>query len=186
MLPGMPGKSFYALGFSVEPGGARYNVLYVRGTLEEVAADLAAELGVGQNVCLLCWYGATLELTVHQDGAQTQRIDLHPYLTVSIEGYSDITFAGPGQPLSDDVRSDDGSDDSLSERLLTGQLDDEISAVVDWERIDVPALLGNVARPGDLVAFDGDQLNEAEEAAADDEALLDAGYLRYGCTDFEA
>jgi hypothetical protein len=179
-------KSFYSLDFSVQPGGARYAVGYVRGTLDEIRADLAVELTVGQNVYLLCWYGATLGLSVHQHGVQTGWIDLHPYVTISIEGYSDITFAGSGQPISDDVRSDDASDDSLSERLLTCQLDDKISAVIDWESIDVPTLLGDLARPGDLVAFEDDWLDEDEEAAADDETLLDAGYVRYGHTDFEA
>lgn len=181
-------KSFYDLRFAVAPGGARMDAHYVRGSLDEVKADLAAELAKGMSLYLLCWYGADLSLDVYQHGALTRSIDLHPFLTISVEGYPEITFTGPGKPVGHDFTSDEEQyvdEDSLSSLFFMGELEEVTEAVVDWDRVGAPSLLGAVAEPGDHLAVCGERLDEAAEAAADVADLRGAGYLPYGFTDLE-
>lgn len=173
-LPGVARKSFYDLNFRVSPGGARKDAHYIRGDLAEIKADLATELAEGVNLYLLCWYGAQLTLGVHQHGVRVWSIDLHPYLTISVEGYPDVTFTGPGEPVGwdfdDDYETDEGS---LSDLLFIGELEDRTTVTVDWDRIMVPALQGEVARLGDLVTLD-------------DRRPLEQDAIPYGFTDLES
>lgn len=110
-------KSFYDLAFGVAPGGARKDAHYVLASLDEVKIALAEELAEEINLYLLCWYGADLSLHVYQQEELAQSIDLHPFITISIDGYMDITFKGPGEPVGYDFRADDGAGDE-KERLL--------------------------------------------------------------------
>ncbi len=105
-------KSFYDLAFGVDPGGARKDAHFIRATLNEVKDDLASELAEEINLYLPCSYGARLSLDVYQQGERTESIDLHPFVTLSIEGCPDITFAGPGEPLGYDFAADDEPDDA--------------------------------------------------------------------------
>ncbi|MEU8075312.1 hypothetical protein AB0B31_07665 [Catellatospora citrea] len=173
-VPRMPRKSFYDLNFRVSPGGARKDAHYIRGDLAEIKADLAAELTEGVNLYLLCWYGAELTLDVHQHGARLESIDLHPYLTISVEGHPDVTFTGPGEPVGWDFEEDEETDEgSLSDQLFVGDLEDRTTVTVHWDRIDVPPLRGDVVGPGDLVTLDGRRPHE-EDA------------IPYGFTDLES
>ncbi|MER5619238.1 hypothetical protein [Streptomyces sp. NPDC002215] len=149
-------RSFYDLVFGVDPGGARKDAHYVRGSLEEVQHDLAVELAQEINLYLLCWYGARLTLDVYQQGKQTDSIDLHPFLTISIAGYPDITFTGPGESVGYDFEADEEAEDettTLSYRMFAGELGDAVNVTVDWDRIEVPSLRGEMVREGDVVAL---------------------------------
>jgi len=152
-------RSFYDLAFGVAPGGARKDTHYVRGSLEEVQHDLAVELAEGLNLYLLCWYGAQLTLDVHQQGQLTDEIDLHPFVTISIAGFPDITFTGPGEPVGYDFQADEEAEDetgTLTHSMFAGELGDSVTVTVDWDRIEVPPLRGKVAREGDAaVLLDG-------------------------------
>ena len=149
-------RSFYDLVFGVDPGGARKDAHYVRGSLDEVKRDLTAELAEEINLYLVCWYGARLTLDVYQQGEQTDSIDLHPFLTISIAGYPDITFTGPGEPVGYDFEADEEAEDdteTLSDRMFAGELGDAVDVRVHWDRVEVPSLRGEVAREGDMVAL---------------------------------
>ncbi|GIG00464.1 hypothetical protein Cci01nite_55570 [Catellatospora citrea] len=188
-LPTVSRKSFYDLRFGVAAGGAHKDTHYIRGSLDEVKADLAAELAEGMSHYLLCWYGADLALDVYQHGCLTRSIDLHPFLAIEVEGYPRITFAGPGRPLGHDFSSDEerGADDgSLSDLFFMGALEQATTVTVDWDRIDAPALRGEPALPGDLVIFGGPLVTDAEADTAAEQAPDEAGNLGYGYVDFEA
>ncbi|MEU9114296.1 hypothetical protein AB0D04_21545 [Streptomyces sp. NPDC048483] len=151
--------SFYDLAFGVAPGGARKDAHYVRGSLDEVKADLASELAAEINLYLLCWYGADLTLDVYQDGERTRSIDLHPFITIAIEGCPQITFTGPGKPVGHDFGTDEeegAEEGSLSGRMFMGDLGDTVKVTVDWNRIEVPPLQGRVAQDGDHVVLHQD------------------------------
>jgi hypothetical protein len=166
----MTRKSFYDLAFGVDPGGARKDAHFIRGSLDEVKADLAAELAEEINLYLLCWYGAELTLDVYQGGERARSIDLHPYITISIDGYPDITFKGPGEPVGYDFESDEEAEvekGSLSDRMFCDDLGDAVKVSVDWSRIEVPPLIGDIAEPDDAVYLDGEE------------------FLTYGFTDTE-
>ncbi len=166
-------KSFYDLAFGVAPGGARKDAHYVLASLDEVKIALAEELAEEINLYLLCWYGADLSLHVYQQEELAQSIDLHPFITISIDGYMDITFKGPGEPVGYDFRADDGAGDEkerLSSKMFCGSLGDAVSVSVDWSRIEVPPLTG------ETVAEDDE----------DDVVELAEGHLgAYGYQDFE-
>ncbi|MEV4414869.1 hypothetical protein [Catellatospora sp. NPDC049609] len=182
-------KSYYDLRFGVSPGGARKDAHYIRGTLDEVKADLAGELAEGVNLYLLCWYGAQLSLDVYQHGRLARSIDLHPFVSIDIEGYSPITFTGPGEPVGHDFSADEEEyvdDGSLSDLLFMGELEHVTTVTVDWDRMDVPALLGEVAGPGDFVNVDARSITDAEVADGDEDALYEAGYIPYGFIDLES
>jgi hypothetical protein len=192
----MSPKSFYDLAFGVSPGAARKDAHYVRGSLDEIRDDLADELSESLNVYLLCWYGAELMLHVYQRGERLHSIDLHPYVTVSVDGYPDITFAGSGKPIGHDAGADDPYKvaQELEDGMFAGELDDAIEVTVDWARIEVPALAGDIAAEDDHVKLAGDHLDgidddgdwdDLDEDELEDE-LLDSGYIPYGFTDLEA
>ena len=173
-------KSFYDLAFGVDPGGSRKDAHIISATLDEVKHDLASELAEGINLYLLCWYGARLTLDVYQQGELTESIDLHPFITISVEGYPDVTFTGPGEPVGSDFRDDEGDveddeddedddfedeeedeQDNLADRLFADDLGDTVKVSVDWDRIPVPSLIGEVAGPDDeAVLLTGDRLAE--------------------------
>ncbi|MFE0378273.1 hypothetical protein ACFW1M_22415 [Streptomyces inhibens] len=179
-------KSFYDLAFGVDPGGARKDAHFISATLDEVKEDLASELAEEINLYLMCWYGARLSLDVYQQGELAESIDLHPFITISIQGYPDITFAGPGEPIGYDFEADEGEEDddveaddeeeeneaeSLSERMFAGELGDTVTVSVDWARTHVPPLTGEVVGPDDTVQL-----------------ALRSGYrplASYGFSDFE-
>ncbi|MYS86601.1 hypothetical protein [Embleya scabrispora] len=166
-------KSFYDLAFGVAPGGARKDAHYILDSLDDVKAALADELAEETNLYLLCWYGADLSLHVYQQGELAQSIDLHPFVTISIKGYPDITFSGPGEPIGYDFRADDGAGDEeegLSSKMFYGSLGDAVGVSVDWSRIEVPLL------SGELVADDDE--DDAFE-------LVDGNLASYGYQDFE-
>ncbi|MGG7575727.1 hypothetical protein [Streptomyces sirii] len=163
-------RSFYDLAFGVEPGGARKDAHFISATLGEVKEDLASELAEEINLYLLCRYGARLSLDVYQQGELAESIDLHPFVTLSIEGYPDITFTGPGEPLGYDFESDDEVDDdeaddetedaddcdedeggNLSDLMFAGALGDKVKAYVDWSRVHAPSLTGEVVGLDDTV-----------------------------------
>ncbi|MBV1856571.1 hypothetical protein [Catellatospora tritici] len=153
----MSRKSFYELAFGVGSGGARKCTHYLRGSLAEIKSDLAAELAEEINLYLLCWYGADLTLQVYQHGAQAASIDLHPFVTISVEGYPTITFAGPRQPLGYDFDADDDAEneeETLSHRMFCGELGDTVSVDVAWDRISVPPLAGAVLTADDVLDAD--------------------------------
>jgi hypothetical protein len=148
----MSSKSYYELEFSVAPGGARKDTHYLRGTMEEIKADLAEELAKDVNLYLLCWYGADLLLHVWQNGERAESIDLHPFVTISIDGYPDITFTGPESPVGYDFEAEEEAaveEGSLSDRMVSSDLGDAVSTTVDWERITVPPLVGQLMAPDD-------------------------------------
>ncbi|WP_171168556.1 hypothetical protein [Streptomyces sp. I05A-00742] len=148
-------KSCYELEFRVAPGGSRKDTHYVRGTLDEIKADLADELAEAINLYLLCWYGADLTLHVYQHDELARSIDLHPFLTIAVDGYPEITFTGPGEPAGYDFAADEDVDDpsaTLSGRMFCDELGDGVSCAVDWDRAGVPPLAGDVATAGDATA----------------------------------
>jgi hypothetical protein len=154
---------------------------YIRGSIDEVRADLAAELAQGMGLYLLCWYGANLTLNVFQHGVLTRSIDLHPFIRISVDGYPEITFTGPGQPVGHDFSSDaeqDVDDDSLSSLFFMGEVEDMTTVTVDWDRVAAPPLLGEVAEPGDHLTVAGAGSESAE-------AVTGADYLPYGYTNLE-
>lgn len=194
----MPRRSFYDLCLTADPGGAQTDQHHLRGSLDELRGDLDALLSRGLTLYLLCWYGASLKLDVFQRGALMQSIDLRPHLTITIEGYPELTFDAEGKVRGydftrkdddaddDDADDDDADDDdadegSLADQLFSGALEDVTEARLGWEAIVVPALEGEVAREGDLLNIDGDWLDD--EARFTEEELLEQGYLRYGVTD---
>lgn len=170
-------KSFYDLAFGVDPGGARKDAHFISATLDEVKRELASDLSQGINLYLLCWYGARLTLDVYQQGELTESIDLHPFITISVEGYPDVTFTGPGEPVGYDFRGDEGDieddededlededeeedeEDDLAERMFADDLGDTVKVSVAWDRIPVPSLIGELAGPDDeAVLLTGDRL----------------------------
>ncbi|MFE7109278.1 hypothetical protein ACFU98_00870 [Streptomyces sp. NPDC057575] len=198
----MSPKSFYDLAFEVSPGAARKDVHYVRGSLDEIKDDLAAELSESSNVYLLCWYGsAELALHVYQQGERVHSIDLRPLVAVSVDGYPAITFLDSGEPTGYGVGADDPGKvrQALEEGMFSGELDDAIEVAVDWDSVEVPGLIGEVTTDDDYVKLagdtddvssegdDGDDFDEDDfdEDELEDE-LIERGYIPYGFTDFEA
>ncbi|MQY14394.1 hypothetical protein SRB5_45600 [Streptomyces sp. RB5] len=66
--------------------------------------------------------GARLTLDVYQQGKQTASIDLHPFVTISVKGYPDITFTGPEEPVGYDFEADDDAEDE--DATLSGRMFD--------------------------------------------------------------
>ncbi|NBE52211.1 hypothetical protein [Streptomyces boluensis] len=187
-------RSYYDLRFGVSPGGARKDAHYICADLDEAESALAYELEDSTNVWLILRRGgADLALDVYQRGELTRSIDLHPFLTVRIGGYPDITFLGQGRPSG----YADGADDpdqvraTLVDGLFGDDFDDTMEAVVDWARVPAPALVGEPVGEDDYVRLgDGppDDLSELEGLDEDEltDELIERGYVEYGFHDFDA
>ncbi|MGC0422704.1 hypothetical protein [Embleya sp. AB8] len=194
-VPGMVPKSFYDVRFGVSPGGARKDAHHICGSLDEAVAALASEFDDSLNVWLVFDYGhgADLALDVYQRGERERSIDLHPFVTIRIDGYPDITFLGSGEPTGHAVGADDAERvrAELSDGLFEGRFEGRFQVTVDWDAALVPPLVGEIAEPGDHVmlgdgpADDLCDLDGLDEDELEDE-LIDRGYVEYGDHDFEA
>lgn len=192
-------KSFYDLSFGVSPGGARKDAHHICGTLDEAMGALESEFEQSGEVWLLFKYGAELCLDVYQRNVRTTSIDLHPFITIRIEGYPDITFRGPRDPIGFAVAGEDPAvvKTRLADAMFEGEFNGKIEVDVDWDRITVPELEGEVADYGDYV-FLGDipsedletlkKLEDLEDLDEDELAdeLIDLEWVSYGDHDFDA
>ncbi|MDI2125526.1 hypothetical protein [Yinghuangia seranimata] len=186
-------KSFYDLRFGVSPGGARKDAHHIRGSLDEVVDALESELDESVNVWMLFDYGADLALDVYQRGERVRSIDLHPFVAIRVDGYPEITFLGSGKPTGYAVGADDAAKvkAELADGLFDGRFDGRIDATVDWDRVLVPPLVGEIAEYGDYVMLgDGpvDDLSGLDDLDEDELAdeLIERDYVEYGDHDFEA
>jgi hypothetical protein len=184
-------KSFYDLRFGVSPGGARKDAHHICGDRGEVVRALDSELAESVNVWLLFHYGADLALDVYQRGERTRSIDLHPFITIRVDGYPDITFTGPGEPTGHAAGAEDPAKAEmvLADGLFEGAFDGRFEVVVDWDSVEVPPLVGEVAGFGDRVLVGDEPLDlEGLEGLDEDELvdeLIDRGWVEYGDHDFE-
>ncbi|MFI9048558.1 hypothetical protein [Streptomyces sp. NPDC053427] len=185
-------KSFYDVTFSVSPGAARKDAHHICGSLDEAKAALDDELDDSVNIWLLFDYGAEVTLDVYQRGERIRSIDLHPFLTIRVEGYPDITFRGSGKPTGFAVGADDPYtvQTELADGLFARDFDGAIEAVVDWDGVVVPPLVGEIAKDGDYVLLGDEPLDDLDDLSDLDEeelevALIDRGYVEYGSHDFE-
>ncbi|MFE0191619.1 hypothetical protein [Streptomyces sp. NPDC058989] len=188
-------KSFYDVRFGVSPGAARKDAHHICGSLDEAMAALDSELAESINVWLLFNYsrGADLYLDVYQRGERTRSIDLHPFVTIRVDGYPDITFRGPGKPTGYAVGADDPERVrmALADGMFFGDFDDRIEVTVDWDSMLVPPLVGETAQDGDYVMLGDDPLEDLDELDGLDgdeleDELIDRGYVEYGDHDFDA
>ncbi|WAP55927.1 hypothetical protein [Streptomyces sp. S465] len=186
-------KSFYDLRFGVSPGGARKDAHHICGSVDEAMAALDFELEETTNLWLLFEYGADVALDVYQRGERVRSIDLHPFVTIRVDGYPDITFLGPGEPTGYAVGADDPHKvrTALADGMVAGDFNDAIEVIVDWESVPVPPLVGETADEGDYVMLgDGplDDLSDLEGLDEDEleDELIDRGYVEYGYHDFDA
>ncbi|MFF0723836.1 hypothetical protein [Streptomyces sp. NPDC004134] len=188
-------KSFYDLRFGVSPGAARKDAHHICGSLDEVKSALDFELEASINVWLLFAYssGADVALDVYQQGAMAESIDLHPFMTLRIDGYPDITFLGRGKPTGYAAGSDDPASVqmALADGLFEDKYDGAFEVAVDWANVPVPSLVGEIAGIEDYVLLgEGpvdnlDDLADLDEDELEDE-LIDRGYVEYGDHDFDA
>ncbi|MGK4903420.1 hypothetical protein [Streptomyces albus] len=188
-------KSFYDLRFGVSPGGARKDAHFICGSVEEAMHALDAELEESSNIWLLFGYsdGADLALDVYQQGERVQSIDLHPFITIRVDGYPDIVFHGPGKTTGSVVGADDPErvKKLLADGMVAGDFDGRTEVTVDWDSVPVPPLIGEIAdigdyvKPGDSPHDDLDDLVGLDEEELEDE-LIDRGWVEYGDHDFEA
>lgn len=177
-------RSFYDLEFSVEPGGMRMAQHFIRATLDEIKADLYTALADRDAVHCLCWYGATLRLNVYQHGYCQRRIDLHPYVTLRVEGFPEITFGRDGRPRGYDFSDyDENREGSLEGALQEGEVGTDHR--VAWERIRVPALRGELVDVDDLVSLDAAWAVDDANPNYEEQDLVEMGYVPYGETDLE-
>ncbi|MCX5429417.1 hypothetical protein OHU11_17240 [Streptomyces sp. NBC_00257] len=188
-------KSFYDVRFGVSPGGARKDAHHICGSLDEAVAALDSEFEESISAWLLFGYGrgADLALDVYQQGERVRSIDLHPFTTIRVDGYPDITFRRSGEPTGHAVGADDPEKvrTALADAMFAGDFDDRTEVVVDWAGVPAPPLVGDIAEHGDYVKLGDGPLDDLADLDGLDEdeledELIDRGYVEYGDHDFEA
>jgi hypothetical protein len=85
-------RSFYVLDVCVRPGGSREAWVFVSSQIEEIKTALHYALDVPDAIYLTVWYGREIFLRTYQNGHQTQKINLLPFITVKISGFPLIFF----------------------------------------------------------------------------------------------
>ncbi len=188
-------KSFYDLRFGVSPGGARKDAHFIRGSIDEVRRALDSEFEQTINVWLLFGYGrgADLALDVYERGERKHSIDLHPFIAIRIDGYPDITFRRPGKATGCLVGADDPEKvkSLLADGMFAGDFDGRTEVTMDWDRILVPPLVGEIADFGDYVKLGDGAVDDLDDLVGLDQdelqdELFDRGWVEYGDHDFEA
>jgi hypothetical protein len=139
------GKSLYALELSVPPGGARKGLCFIYNNLEDIQRELATDLRIDLQAAeglLYCYgeKGETVNLLTFIDGEERQRLNLRPYIT---------------------VRGEDGTEFTLGERGLPGEIDQDsvcdedflssAQAHIDWSAVKVLPLTGDLLQPGEAL-----------------------------------
>jgi hypothetical protein len=163
-------KSFYALEIFVQPGGARESLVFVFDNLEDIQRALAKCLSHHLDIYLMTWYGRDVNLLVYQEGKEVQKLNLLPYIHITIEGYPEIGYDENGnlQGLKFSNQSyRKGYDDSESFEVDGKKFIDNLDALsftstINWNAIPVQALQGDLVKKGDKVTIFSNYM-EAEE-----------------------
>lgn len=184
-------KSFYVLEMFVWPGGARKSEIHVHNNLAAIQQALVADLSYGGNVYLLTAYGEQINLRTYQEGVETQKINLLPYIRVEMQGFPDAWFDQEGTlrgvKFSDrDYETGYAENDAVevdSETFIEASAEDdwETRATVDWQAVPVQPLRGNLAQKGDPLEVYSDYTkceesvgcgrNETEQGEHEDENI---------------
>ena len=93
----MDSLTYYMLEISCSPGGARKGDYYIYDTLNEIKHSLATDLY--SDLYMAASYGECIFLYVIERNQLMQKIDLLPYIIISIEGIFDIQFED-GDPVT--------------------------------------------------------------------------------------
>ena len=152
-----PNASFYALEVSVEPGGAREYLLFLLNSQPAVQQELDRCL-IAQSYLML-WYGRSITVTTFQNGSTVDTLSLMPYITYQISGYPTLGFTEKGEPTGlsrAQIRADKSLTDVLWQQGTNEQKAESPSVqyVVDWTRINLPRLIGNILQPGERTMVD--------------------------------
>jgi hypothetical protein len=176
---GPTGPSTYALELSIDPGGGRRGDVFVYNRLEHVRRVLEQEFMAenrGLAAYLSIWYGERILLWVMQRGRVVEAIDLQPMIRVHGLGLE-------GVPLADKAKlAPLRRDDHLGEAVMSDEKD--VRFEIDWDRLaaDVPALEGDLLRPGQSTLVKGG----AATIRALRSYLSVCDELHYGYNDLEA
>jgi hypothetical protein len=163
-------KSFYALEIFVQPGGARESLVFVFDNLEDIKRALAKCLTCHSDIYLMTWYGRDINLLVYQEGKEVQKLNLLPYIRISIEGYPEIWYDSDGNLQG--VRFSDRSyskahteNDSLevdAEQFIDNLDALDFTCTVNWDAIHVQPLQGELVKRGDRVIIFSDYIKGKE------------------------
>lgn len=147
----MKNTHYFRLDFICQPGGSRKTEYYVLGTLEEAVEVLRQDLGSGQGAYHALFYGEDILLECWQDGRKIAEIDLHPFITYSIEGIDrPLTFPGTGnKPLLDIY---DPAMAAFIDKILEEEI--AISVSIAETEIRLPELSGSPLATGSSAPFE--------------------------------
>lgn len=88
----MTNYTYYMLEFSCLPGGARKNNFYVCNSFKEIKNALIEDLCDNLGIYMASWYGEHIFLYIMENNILIHKIDLHPYILISIEDFFNIQF----------------------------------------------------------------------------------------------
>ena len=145
----------------------------------------------GSEYLLSTCCGEEINLRTYQEGVETQKIDLLPYIRINLPGFPSVWFdkeaEGRGFKFSDkeDAPGDAQNDTTIADfeayLAATPEEDWEAEAVVDWQAVPVQPLRGDLAQMGDLLSVYSGYVsgaepvgygrNETEQGEHDDESI---------------
>ena len=136
-------RSYFLIELSIDPGGARKDLVHVVASAAEVRAIVEADLI--EDAYLAVGYGETVLLKEFVSGKLQRTIDLHPHIRLSFPD-CELTFAGTGGHAKV-VGFDPGRDFmQFAEALAEGTIRCQ-GVVVDWNAMALGPLDGRpVAR----------------------------------------
>ncbi len=150
------GKSFYYLKMLAEPGGMREDFRMISSDTEKLRQMLLTRIKASLGFYALLSYGQTIRITCYTAGEQTDFVDIHPFLNITVPGKLTASFTEGGTPV---IKGEDGNtatDGYVSDLLFEYRAYDEETETVqlgDWE--------------GQLGALTGEPLVLQEEVEID-------------------
>lgn len=203
-------RSFHFVEIFVEPGGMRYCFWGVTPDREAVRRFLSWWMSSGSGTAAayaLCVYGLRAFVSVYEEGRRTARVDVLPFMTVSIPELAEVRFAplpegeigrGPdsvprmrGLALLKRGDFHDGDPEAaarVEERALGDRLfdDPDIRIDLDWDALaaTLPPLAGTLVRPGETVTVDSLYVGKSKTADCGF-TETESGYFVADPSDFE-
>lgn len=142
-------KSYYALNFAADLGGAYKNVCFFSSSFEEIQMALVQHLV--EDLYTQVWHGQYVSLEATHIGEKQPQIDLLPHLQINIPDYGCLFFDAQGKPINYNPSWDDPTlpeEAQLWRKLIEHQIRG-IEIDISWDDIAVPLLESELLNPGE-------------------------------------
>lgn len=150
-------KSFYYLEMSAEPGGMREDFKMVSSSAENISKMIIARIKNHLGFYVLLSYGQTIRVHRYINGKCDGKVDIHPFLQVTVPDKLFAYFTEEGESVVRDMEGKTVSEGELSDLLFDYNAYEEKTETVilgEWEN-KLGTLKGELLLEKEEINLDG-------------------------------